>query len=208
MKLIALAAATALTLVAGSAMALPIIGTASIAGGFDALSTSNNAIVSDLNFINVNNTANGALLTGTTGAFSPNGFATASDFTISPFAPGMIYRFNGFTFTVESIAALTRTPLSCTTSGCNDSLGFDIFGSVTGNGFDATMFSGAFTANGTCNQQGNQTRCANNTRSGSYSASLVAAGQVRQQIPEPGSLALVALALTGLGVASRRKTQG
>ncbi|MEO5732834.1 MAG: PEP-CTERM sorting domain-containing protein [Rubrivivax sp.] len=199
--------ALALALTAGSAMAAPINGTASLAGFFQNVSSSNNRIVSDLNFIDLINTAGAALVGGTTGDFAPNGNGTASDFTISPFVPGMIYAFNGFSFTVQSINSLVRTPLSCGTTGCNDTLTFDIFGTVTKAGFDSTLFSGAWSGNGSCNQNGNSGNCTNGTKSASWSVSLSAAG-MPAVVPEPGSLALVGVALAGFGVAARRKTRG
>ena len=205
MKIKTISAAAALAMVAGSAMAVPIVGTASITGFFDTYSATPNRIVSDLNTIDV---SSAALVGGTTGNFAPNGIATASDFTIAPFAPGLIYTFNGFTFQVQSIASLQRTAPTCTTQGCADALAFDIFGTVSKVGFDNTLFQGQWTGNGSCGlNTATAGDCLPNTKSGSWSVSLSAAGQP-VTIPEPSSLALVGLALAGLGLVASRKARG
>ena len=149
-KTLALATGCALSIVVGtSAVAAPIVGTASLSGFFDTYSASANAIVNDLNAIDVQAAA---LVGGTTTDFQPNGVATATDFTIVPLVPGMIYTFNGFTFQVTSIAGITRGGLTCNQTGCIDSLGFGIGGTVSKAGFDNTLFSGVWTGNGSCSQ--------------------------------------------------------
>ena len=78
---------------------------------------------------------------------------------------------------------------------------FNVGGTVSGGGFDATQFVGNWTANGSC--LGSSGTCESDI-SASWSASLVATGSP-PQVPEPGTLALLGLGLLGIGIARRRK---
>ncbi len=201
-KNLAVALGLGLSTVAGSAWADPSInGTASVTGFFDTYSASANAVVNNLNFIDVTAAAS---LGATTGNFMPNGVATATDFSINPVVVGMIYSFNGFTFTVQSITNILRDALTCNGTGCVDGLAFTIGGVVSKVGFADTLFTGGWTGNGSCTQAGTSGNCNQPSKSGSWSVSLAAIGQPIR-IPEPGTLALLGLGLAGLGFARRRK---
>jgi hypothetical protein len=117
----------------------------------------------------------------------------------------MIYTYGVYTFTLSNVSDVVRTGLSCNAAGlCSDTLTLTVSGTVTGGGFDPTAFSGAWTANGACaGSSGPPANCTASV-SASWSVSLVALGR-ETQTPEPASLALVGVALAGLGFARRRQ---
>jgi hypothetical protein len=173
-----------------------ISGTLSFSNGLDTLGD----IVSDLTLFDIGSPTNAS---GGTGSFlGVAGLTTTSN--IDTTAPGgVIYSIGGFTFTLTSISALSTDPLNCAGGLCEDAIEFNIAGTVTAAGFDASTFLGKWTANGTC-LEGVPGSCEAGTESGSWSSSVVATGRP-SQTPVPATLALLGVALAGLGWTRRSK---
>jgi hypothetical protein len=173
-----------------------ISGTLSFSNGLDTLGN----IVSDLTLFDIGTPTNAS---GGTGAFlGVSGLTTTSN--IDTTAPGgVIYSIGGFTFTLTSISALSTDPLNCVGGLCEDAIEFNIAGTVTAAGFDPSTFLGKWTANGTC-LEGQAGTCTPDTASGSWSSSVVATGRP-SQTPVPATLALIGVALAGLGWTRRAK---
>ncbi len=205
-KSILLSTAAALALMGGSASAAFINGSVSFSDGFDSLPTiPSTSIVSALTSFDVGALAAGS---GGTGDLAGIPFAnTAFDFDITSL-PATMFDAGGFTFTLESTSNLTSSALACANGLCNDDIGFDIAGVVSGNGFDATAFSGTWTAQGSC--AGDAGECTGDSTA-SWSASITALGISATPtpppagVPEPGPLALMGLGLLAMMRVGRRK---
>jgi hypothetical protein len=200
-QLASIAAASLLSLgLSTSVNAAFINGSLSFGNTFDSLPGEivNNATVFDI-------TSPTAPTSAGTGDFAgvPPTPAIASDIDINNAAGTVIYSVSGFTFTLASIANVQSDALDCNAlSLCSDDIAFDITGLVTGNGFDASLFAGTWTAQGSC--AGNNGDCTDlATASASWSSSLTALGSA-PSVPEPGTLALLSLGMIGFGVARRR----
>jgi hypothetical protein len=201
--------AFALALV-GTSSAQPIIGNVSVSDGLPPtppnafLPCSPGTITAGCTSVHH---VNPGVILGGSGAYPSSGSATLTDWVFA--APGATLNeivIPGFAFDITAVGAITPSAPVCNSGGCTDGLLVSISGVVTGAGFSPTAFTGTLSLTGACTIPGSVGGgvAACTSFSGTYGYSLQSNG-VPFQTPEPGTLALLGIAVAGLAFVRRRK---
>ena len=142
--------------------------------------------------------------------FAPCNVLTPNGFTYS-FAGGpgqLVYQTGTYTFYVDSFTMIAmQPPFACNANGqCQDHLTFNGTGYVhdSSGTYADTIIGLGFSLTGGCTDTNGDNQCDTNWTA-SYDTTITANGVLRQ-VPEPGTLALLGLAVAGLGAARRRRS--
>jgi hypothetical protein len=118
-----------------------------------------------------------------------------------------IITIDGFTFHLTGVTSEVPTALKCPAGSrtCNDALSVFITGTVSGNGYSTSAFSGTLSLSGSCvgnnKGPGKSAQCTSDLSAG-YTYSLSATGN-GTTVPEPGTLLLIGAGLLGLALMRR-----
>ncbi len=222
---IAAAAGLSAALLAGSASAMPINGSITLADSLTApFSVLTTKIVGGLNSANFTGgpgpSVGFGVVTGASGSYTGSFLApvTTEDLQFVPIVQlfgGPTWVANGFVFNVfGSSSAPVDGAFNCSGNTCNDSLSIALFGSVSKAGFTTTAWSGTLGLTGACTGNrvgsvGNATACGATgvlaQKSGSWSIQIQSDGTPPVVTPEPVSISMLGLGLLAAGAIARRK---